>query len=150
MSVGPYPQTDKHISEYTHQYTPRKIQHIILNLQSHTYRLVAQTRQTWSSSCIRGLSENEDPYSLIATTLEASHALYNLNTCTIYSSMLKHTRVTVEIHLLEGPKLSDLVLAVFLLFGACCVTHLSNTRIRGSMSKSTNYLSWMKLQVPLD
>ena len=29
MSVVPYPQTNKYINEHTHEYTPRKTQHII-------------------------------------------------------------------------------------------------------------------------
>ena len=84
------------------------------NLQSHTCRLIAQTRQTRSKARLHNLSKNGDPHSLVATILEASHALYNLNTCTIYSSTVAYTRVTVEIHLPEVLSLPDLVLAIFL------------------------------------
>ena len=71
------------------------------NLQSHTCRFVTQISLIRSRARTRSPSENEDPHSLRTKILEASPALFNLGTCTINSSMVKSTRVTVEIHLPE-------------------------------------------------
>ena len=88
MSVFPYPQTDKHINEHTHQSIPRKTQNIINEPTVPYLQARCTNKANTIKARIHNLSKNGDPHSLVATILGASHALYNLNTCTIYSSMV--------------------------------------------------------------
>ena len=85
MSVVPYPQTDKHINQHTHNYTPIETQHII-NEPTVPYLQARCTNKTNTIKArIHNLSENGDPHSSIATILEA----HKLNTISTHAQLIQ-------------------------------------------------------------
>ena len=113
MSVVPYPQTDKHINEHTHNYTPIETQHIINEptvpyLQARCTNKTNMIKSPYSqpSQELVSIQFSSHKFRSIARFIQSQHMCNIFKHCKVYSC---HSGDPLT----WGPKSLIFVLAIF-------------------------------------